>query len=154
MDKRQIEKNIVFAYSAYTLALTAAAAVLQWPAWIIPVIITEMMICWFIYGGEKKDYRYRAFCYAGFAMITFGIYAGMSDSFSSILTTMAAFVIVMGLFGVPEIMFVAMGFSILILLFHFFVRENTIPSLNKFQISICVKVTSILLELSHALMYP
>ena len=127
MDKRQIEKTIVFAYSAYTLALTAAAAVLRWPAWIIPVIITEMMICWFIYGGEKKDYRYRAFCYAGFAMITFGIYAGMSDSFSSILITMAAFVIVMGLFGVPEIMFVAMGFSILILLFHFFVRKNTIP---------------------------
>ena len=27
-------------------------------------------------------------------------------------------------------------------------------ALNKFQISICVKVTSILLELSHALMYP
>ena len=44
MDKRQIEKIIVFAYSAYTLALTAVAAVLRWPAWIIPVIITEMMI--------------------------------------------------------------------------------------------------------------
>ena len=127
MDKRKTEKLIMMAFSAYTLALTAAAAVLQWPAWIIPVIISEMMICWFIYGGEKRDYRYRAFCYAGFAMITFGIYAGMSDSFSSILVTMAAFVIVMGLFGVPEIMFLAMGFSVLILLFHFFVRENTIP---------------------------
>ena len=127
MDKRKTEKLIMMAFSAYTLVLTAAAAVLQWPAWIIPVIISEMMICWFIYGGEKRDYRYRAFCYAGFAMITFGIYAGMSDSFSSILVTMAAFVIVMGLFGVPEIMFLAMGFSVLILLFHFFVRENTIP---------------------------
>ena len=127
MDKRRIEKLINIAFSAYTLVLTAVAAVLRWPAWIIPVIISEMMICWFIYGVEKKDYRYRAFCYAGFAMITFGIYACMSESFSSILVTMAAFVIIMGLFGVPEVMFMAMGFSVLILLFHLFFKENTIP---------------------------
>jgi len=127
MNKRKVEKKINMAYSAYTLVLTAAAAVLNWPAWIIPVIISEMMICWFIYGGERKDYRFRVFCYAGFAMLTFVVYAVMSESFSSILVTMAAFVIIMGLFGVPEIMFMAMGFSVIILLFHFLVRENTIP---------------------------
>lgn len=130
MDKRKLEKMINLAYSVYILALTGAATVFQWPAWIIPVIITEMMICWFIYGAEKKDYRYRAFCYAGFAMVTFFIYAGMSESFSSVLITMASFVIIMGLFGVPEIMFIAVGFSILILFFHLFVRENTIPLEN------------------------
>ena len=138
MDKRRkTEKLINMAYSVYTLALAGAAAALRWPAWIIPAIIGEMLICWFIYGGEKKDYRYRAFCYAGFAMITFMIYASMSDSFPSILVTMSAFVIVMGLFGVPEIIFVAMGFSLLILLFHFFARQNTIPfetGLDKYRL--------------------
>ena len=44
MDKRKTEKLINIAFSAYTLVLTAAAAVLGWPAWIIPVIISEMMI--------------------------------------------------------------------------------------------------------------
>ena len=127
MDKRRIEKAANLAYSAYTLVLTGAATALKWPAWIIPVIITEMMICWFIYGGERRSYRFRTFCYAGFAMITFVIYACMSESFSSILVTMAAFVIVMGIFGIPEVMFVAMGFSVLILLFHFFAGNNTIP---------------------------
>jgi len=127
MNKRKTEKLINLAYSVYTLILAGAAVALQWPAWIVPVIIGEMLVCWFIYGGEKKDYRYRVFCYAGFAMVTFMIYAAMSDSFPSILVTMAAFVIIMGLFGIPEIIFVAMGFSVIILLFHFFIRENTIP---------------------------
>jgi len=144
MDKRKLEKRIMMAFSAYTLILAGAAAALRWPAWIIPVIISEMMICWFIYGGERRDYRFRAFCYAGFAMVTFMIYAGMSDSFSSILITMSAFVIVMGLFAVPELMFMAMGFSVLILIFHYFVREDTIPLETGMDIyRLCVQMVSL-----------
>ena len=71
MNKRGIEKLIILAYSAYTLALTAAATILSWPAWIIPVIIIEMLLAWVIYAKEEKDYRYRSFFYAGLVLITF-----------------------------------------------------------------------------------
>ena len=127
MDKRGTEKIIIFSYSAYTLALTVAATILNWPAWIVPVIITEMLISWIVYTREIKNYRFRAFLLGGFVMSTFGLYACMSDSFSSILITLAAVIILLGFFGIPEIIFVEMVFSTLILVYHFVFRDNTIP---------------------------
>ena len=127
MDKRGIEKTIILSYSIYTLALTVAATILSWPVWIVPVIISEMMIAWVVYTREMRDYRFRAFLLAGFSLITFGIYACMSDSFSSVLVTLAAVVILLGLFGIPEIIFVEMAFTVLIFLFHYVFRENSIP---------------------------
>ena len=126
MNSRGIEKLIILAYSAYTLALTAVAAIINWPAWIVPTIIAEMLISWIAYSKEIKDYRFRSFLYSGFVLITFGIYAIMSESFSSILVTLAAVIIMLGLFGIPEIVFVEMVFSTLILIYHFLFRE-TIP---------------------------
>ena len=126
MEKRGIEKLIILAYSAYTLALTVAATILAWPAWIVPVIIAEMLIAWIVYSKEVKDFRFRAFLLAGFVLITFGIYACMSDSFPSILITLAAVIILLGFFGIPEIVFLEFVFSMLILLYHFTLRD-TIP---------------------------
>jgi len=126
VNSRGSEKIIILAYSAYTLALTAVAAILSWPAWIVPVIMAEMLIAWLVYTKEYKDYRFRSFLYSGFIMVTFGIYAGMSASFSSILVTLAAVIIMLGLFGIPEIVFVEMVFSTLILIYHLVFRD-TIP---------------------------
>ncbi len=126
MENRGTERILILAYSAYTLAMTAAATILSWPAWIIPVIIAEMLIAWIAYSKEVRDFRFRAFLLSGFVLITFGIYAGMSDSFPSVLITFSAVVILLGLFGIPEIIFLEIGFSFVIFLFHFFMRD-TIP---------------------------
>lgn len=126
MEKKSTEKIIILSYSAYTLALTVAATVLNWPAWIVPVIIAEMLVAWIAYTREVRDFRFRAFLFAGFTLITFGIYAGMSDSFPSILVTFAAVTILLGLFGIPEIVFLEVAFSLIILGYHFMFRD-TIP---------------------------
>ena len=115
MDKRSTEKLLILAYSAYTLALTVTATILSWPAWIVPVIIAEMLVAWVVYTKEAKDFRFRSFLLAGFTLITFGIYAAMSDSFSSILITYAGVVILLGLFGIPEIIFLEIVFLIIIM---------------------------------------
>ena len=127
MDRRSTEKIIILSYSAYTLALTAAATILNWPAWITPVIMAEMLISWVIYIKEVRDYRFRAFFFAGSVLFTFSIYAIMSESLSSILITFAAIVILLGLFGISEIVCLEIVFSLFILLYHLLVRENTIP---------------------------
>ncbi len=126
MDKRGTEKLLILAYSAYTLSLTVAATIFKWPAWIIPVIITEMLIAWFVYTKEIKNYRFRSFLDAGLILITFGIYAGMSDSFPSILVMLSAVVILLGFFGITELVYLEFCFSLGILLFHLVFRD-TIP---------------------------
>ncbi len=146
METRGIEKIVMILYSAYTLALTIAAAVLNWPTWIMPTIIFEMLVVWIAYIKEVKDFRFRAFLISGCVLLTFTLYAVMSESFSSILVTLAAIVILLGLFGIPEMVFVEIVFSILIAGYHFFFQENTIPfetGLDKYRF--IVQIASILI---------
>ena len=44
VNTKKVERIIVIAYSAYTLAMSVAATVLQWPAWITPTIIGIMLM--------------------------------------------------------------------------------------------------------------
>ena len=126
MDTKKAERIIVIAYSAYTLALSVVATVIHWPAWITPTIIGVMLIVWMAYIKEWKDYRTRAFLFSGSALATFTIYAFMSDSFPSIMITFTTVVILLDLLGIPKLIFMELGFSILILFYHLFLKQ-TIP---------------------------
>ena len=121
MNTKKVEKIIVIAYSAYTLAMSVAATVLQWPAWITPTIIGIMLITWMAYIKEWKDYRPRAFLFSGSTLITFTLYAFMSDSFPSIMITFTTVVIMLGLLGVPRLVYLEMGFCLIIFLYHLLV---------------------------------
>ncbi len=126
MNTKNTERIIVMVYSVYTLALSVAATVLDWPIWISPFIIGTMLIAWLAYIKEWKEYRTRAFLFAGLTLTTFGIYAIMSNSFSSIMITFTTVVILLGLFGIPKIVFLEIVFSMLIFLYHLIFRD-TIP---------------------------
>ncbi|MBQ8634317.1 MAG: response regulator [Lachnospiraceae bacterium] len=126
MNTKKAERIIVIAYSAYTLAMSVAATVLQWPAWITPTIIGIMLISWMAYIKEWKDYRTRAFLFSGSTLITFSLYAFMSDSFPSIMITFTTVVILLGLLGVPRLVYLEFGFCLIIFLYHLLIKK-TIP---------------------------
>lgn len=124
MNTKKVERIIVIAYSAYTLAMSVAATVLQWPAWITPTIIGIMLISWMAYIKEWKDYRTRAFLFSGSTLITFTLYAFMSDSFPSIMITFTTVVIMLGLLGVPRLVYLEMGFCLIIFLYHLLFKQS------------------------------
>ncbi len=124
MNTKKVERIIVIAYSAYTLAMSVAATVLQWPAWITPTIIGIMLISWMAYIKEWNDYRTRAFLFSGSTLITFTLYAFMSDSFPSIMITFTTVVILLGLLGVPRLVYLEMGFCLIILLYHLLYKQS------------------------------
>ena len=124
MNTKKVERIIVIAYSAYTLAMSVAATVLQWPAWITPTIIGIMLISWMAYIKEWNDYRTRAFLFSGSTLITFTLYAFMSDSFPSIMITFTTVVILLGLLGVPRLVYLEMGFCLIIFLYHLLFKQS------------------------------
>jgi len=126
VNTKKVEKIIVIAYSAYTLALSVVATILHWPAWITPVIIGTMLVVWLAYIKEWKDYRTRGFLFSGSTLITFTLYALMSDSFPSVMITFTTVVIMLGLLGIPRLIYLEVGFSLLILLHHLIIKQ-TIP---------------------------
>ena len=127
MNKKGMEKLIIILYSVYTLTLTGAASILNWAAWIIPAIVVLMLIAWIVYLKEIRSYRFRAFLFSGFILMTFGIYSINSISFSSILVTLSALIILLGLLGIPEVAFLEISFTLAIAVYHFVFTKNSIP---------------------------
>ena len=143
MEKRTTEKIIVFAYSAYSMALMITAMILNWASWTIPTLLVLVFISWFVYSKETKDYRFRAFLYAGLALLTFSVYGVMTKSFEAILPMFCAVVILLGLFGIPEILWEEIVFSIILVLYHFCFLD-TIPfetGMDKYHF--CVQMASV-----------
>ncbi len=126
MNTKKAEKIIVIASSAYTLALSVVATVLHWPAWITPVIIGTMLLVWMAYIKEWRDYRSRAFFFSGTALITFTIYSVMSESFASVMITFTTVVVLIGLLGIPRLIYLEVGFCLVIFLYHLLISK-TIP---------------------------
>lgn len=126
MNTKKVEKIIVIAYSAYTLALSVVATVLHWPAWITPTIIGAMLIAWLAFLKEWRDYRARAFLFSGVTLITFSLYSVMSDSFPSVMITFTTVVVLLGLLGIPRLVYLEVGFSLMIFLHHLLIKQ-TIP---------------------------
>ena len=124
MKSRSIERMLMLVYSVYTLWLTIAVTILKWPAWIVPTIISTMLLAWFVYSKESKPYRFRAFMISGLFLITFFVYAIMSESFPSIMLGFCSLIVVFGLFGIPEIVFLEIVFSGVIVLYQFIWGDN------------------------------
>ena len=126
MESKKTEKIIVAAYSAYTIALALVATVLDWPVWISIVILGTMLLVWMANLKEWKTYRARGFLYSGAGLISFSLYAIMSDSFASVMITFTTFVVLIGLLGIPRLIYLELGFSILLFLHHLLIKQ-TIP---------------------------
>jgi len=143
VEKRTTEKIIVFAYSAYSLALMITAMILNWASWTTPTLLVWVFISWFVYSKETRDYRFRAFLYAGLALLTFSVYGVMTESFEAILPMFCAVVILLGLFGIPEILWEEIVFSVILVIYHFCFWD-TIPfetGMDKYHF--CVQMASV-----------
>ncbi|MGN0506684.1 MAG: ATP-binding protein [Lachnospiraceae bacterium] len=125
-NQRGIERIILIVYSAYTLAMSGVSMTMKWPGFVIPVIFFGLMLCWIAYLSEYKSYRFRAFLISGMTLMNFAIYAVFSKEFVGILSTFAALVILLGIFSVPEIVYLEVLFAIFLVLYHGFIR-HTIP---------------------------
>lgn len=136
-ERRNPERTVVLSYSLYTLILILVATIFNWPAWMTPVFFITLIIAWSIYKMETRDYRFRAFMTSGLFLITFTIYGTMTDSFASTALGICVIVILLGIFGIPEIAFVEVVFTLLIFFYHLGI--GTIPletGMEKYRIFI------------------
>jgi len=118
VERRNTERIVVLSYSLYSLILILVATIFKWPAWMTPVFFITLIIAWFTYKTETKDYRFRAFMTSGLFLITFTMYGSMTDSFASTALGVCVLTILLGIYGIPEIAFVEVVFTLLIFFYH------------------------------------
>ncbi|MDD3218081.1 MAG: ATP-binding protein [Lachnospiraceae bacterium] len=117
-NERQIEKGILIVYSLYTVAMMVVSIILKWHFWIEPMIFMGMFLCWVLFLKKYKTYHYRAFVIAAMALMNFILYGMNAESFFGILSTMGALVILLAIFNIKEIIYLAAGSSVFLLLYH------------------------------------
>ena len=117
----RIERIILVVYGGYTIAMTAMSLMSGWGGWIPYVILTGLALCIFMHVQKIKTYRFRAVFTVLVSWMNFCIYGMNSGDFFGLLSTQVCMVILLGIYCIPETVYIAVCASTFVLLYHGFI---------------------------------
>ena len=118
---RRRERSILIVYVLYTLAITLVSISLNWESWIPQLINTGMVASVVMYIKEYKTYRFRAIFTSAMIWMNFVIYGINVEDLLGFLPLMCAITVFLGLYCIPETVYLAVIASIFLVLYHGFV---------------------------------
>lgn len=121
---KHIERVILIIYSAYTLIMTVMSSLLEWGKWVPQIILGGLLLCIFVHIQKLKTYRFRALFTTLLAWMNFVIYGINSESLFSILSTQVCIVILIGIYCIPETVYIAVGASTFLIFYHGFILKT------------------------------
>ena len=123
-QQKNIEYIILSVYSMYTVAMTVISLLRSWAQWIPPIIVGGMVICWVAKIKNYKDIRFRAFLTSYMAWMNFILYGVRTEDYFGLLCSMCGMIVLLGIYCIPETIFVSVAGSTFLLLYHGFVLHN------------------------------
>ena len=121
---RKLEKIVLCIFTVFSLAMSVSAALLGWSILAKEVIIAAVIISWAVSIKEYRDYQFRVKLIALMCWINFFIYAVYSRSFTSMLSTMMALIVLLSIFCVVEIVYMGVLFTTVLCLYHVFILHT------------------------------
>lgn len=115
-----LEKIVLCIFTVFSLAMSVSAVLLEWSIFAKEVIIAAVIISWAVSIKKYRDYQYRAKLIALMCWINFFVYAAYSSSFTSMLSTMMALIVLLSVFCVVEIVYMGILFTTVLCLYHVF----------------------------------
>lgn len=126
--RKKLERSVLVIYSLFSLATFASGLFLHWNIFVEEYYVAATVIPWIVYGKNFGDYQYRARFLALLSWINLTVYAMFSDSFTSVSCTMFTIIVLMGVFCLPEIVYLGMVFSTVIIVIHVFIMQTYVVS--------------------------
>ena len=114
-------------YTVFSLGTFVSAILLHWNIFVTEILAVTTVAPWVICIGRFRDYTFRAKMIALLSWFNFTVYAVHSNNFTSMLSTMFAVIVLMGVFCIPEIVYMGVGFTTLIIGLHLFLL-NTVEA--------------------------
>lgn len=140
---RGMERTVMVILSLYTLAMFLSAQIMGWNIFVKEIIFAAMGAGWFVYLKKFWDHRRRAIFISCMVWTNFLVYAMNTDSFSSMLITMAGVIVLLGIFSIPQIIYLGLGIPAFIFLYHGLVVKSISISSAHDVIRICIEFFSI-----------
>lgn len=115
---KKMERIVLIIFTVFSLAMSVSAFLLKWGILSKEFIIISVIAGWIVSLKEYRDYAFRAKFIALMCWINFFIYVIYSSSFTSMLSSMMALIVLLSIFCITEIIYIGVFFTTLICLYH------------------------------------
>ena len=108
----------------YSAAMFVSAQLGGWSIFVKEIIFAAMGAGWFVHFREFWDHRRRAIFISCMVWADFILFALNTDSFSSMLITMAGVVVLLGIFSIPQVIYLGFVIPAFIFFYHGFIVQS------------------------------
>ncbi len=130
-DNKKIERIVLGIYTLHVSALLVAAMMAGWNIFAVEILFVCIVTGWFVHLRGYRDTIFRAKFISVIAWAAFSIYSFYSANFISMVSTMTAVIVLLGIFCIPQIIYMGAVFSTVILLYHGLIAQTVFAdSLN------------------------
>ncbi len=117
-NQRRTEWFVLVLYSIYSVCMFFISLEMYWESWVSFFMLAAPAVSWGIHLGKYRSYRFRAVFTACMMQVTMLLYAMYMEELLPVLALFAAFVIFMGLYGIPEVLYITVGSTLFLLFYH------------------------------------
>lgn len=122
----RIERFVLAVYTLYGIGMSVIALVAHWAGWLIIFIDAGVIISWFVFCGRYKNYHFRAFLTAVMLQVSVIIYILQTGNLMTVLPTFLALVILLGLYGVPDLVYIPLVATSFLIFYFGFITDSLI----------------------------
>lgn len=122
--RKKSEQIVLGLFTVFIAAMFVSSNLLGWHIIEREIILATLVANWVVYIKKYRDYTFRAEFFAGMSWINFILYALHAVSFTSMLATMSALIVMLGIFCIPRIIYLGVVASTFIILYHGFIAET------------------------------
>lgn len=121
---QKLERIVLAIFTVFSLAMFVSSILLDWNVFAKELILAAVAAGWFVTIKGYRGYAFRAKCLSVLSWINFSIYAVHSSSFTSMLSTMLALIVLLGTFCISDIILLSSIFSTAVFLYHIFIAKT------------------------------
>lgn len=123
---KKSERIVLGVFSLFMLSMFVSSFLLGWSLIEKEIIVVTVFCSWIIHVKKYWNHEARAKFFAVMTWVDFVIYALHANSFTSLLATMSALIVLLGIFFIPQIIYTGVFFSTIIILYHAFIAHTII----------------------------
>ena len=129
MDAETIHKNgqltaeryVLLIYCIYSVVMTAIVIESGWPAGLFAVFVGSFLTSLAVHLGQFRSYRFRAYLTTIMMQICIVLWSVAGASLSMTVSSLSVMVVMVGLYSIPEILYIVISATTILNLYYIFV---------------------------------
>lgn len=141
--QRKLERIVLTILSLYTAAAFLTGMLSGWNIFILEVIFLPPLLGWFIHAREYWDHPRRASFISIMCWAEFILYALFTESFSSLLITLAGVIVLLSIFNIRQLLYPGFIIPIFLFLYHGFIVKTFAVTGPRSALRLCIQFFSL-----------